>query len=126
MNEIENLVSRLSPTIFLPGRIPLMCAIQRTVELLQVMQPDDISFTKDVYSHVAQQTQTSLSTAERAIYRAVDSCWMNGNNENFNLIIGRQLLDKPAPREFILYCAYYLSFNTPYHNRALSISLPPF
>ena len=124
MDTVENLISKLSPTIFLPGRIPFISAIKRTMELLQIMQPDDISFTKDVYTYVARETNTSLTTAERAIYRAVDSCWMSGNNDNLHLIIGRTLPDKPTPREFILYCAYYLLHKTPYHSCPASACMP--
>ena len=115
MKNVKDLINFISPGIVLPGRQPLTIAVTLAAELLEQENADEISFTQDIYSRVARQTGRTLPTTERAIYRAVDACWNHGKNANLNQIIGCELPVKPAPREFILYLAYYLFTDAPYH-----------
>ena len=116
MNDACALVSYLSPVIA-PGRQrPLACAIYRTGERMRDHGTDDIHFTKEIYPHVADLLHRSNSTVERAIFRAVEDCWMDGGNAKLDGIIGRKLPLKPRPSVLILYCAFFLVFERPYHN----------
>ena len=118
------LVSFISPSIRLPGRRAFTLAIHQAQKLLAVSSYEDVLVTKDVYPVVAKEILCSLETTERAIYRCVEACWFGGENDALNQIIGRTLPVKPKPSEMILYCAYYLTYDTPYHSAATNPALP--
>jgi hypothetical protein len=118
LRNAKDLINFISPGIVLPGRVPLTMAVALVAQLLEQEQADEIHFTQDIYSRVARQTGRTLPTTERAIYRAVDACWNHGKNAHLNQVIGCELPVKPAPREFILYLAYFLFADAPYHRPA--------
>ena len=72
----------------------------------------------EIYAPVADQAGKSCPSVVKAIDRVADTFWMNGQNDNLNRIIGRELPVKPYPREFVLYCAYFMAYGEPYHKSA--------
>ncbi|MDO5785651.1 MAG: sporulation initiation factor Spo0A C-terminal domain-containing protein, partial [Eubacteriales bacterium] len=109
------LVSHIAPSIQFTGCRQFTFAIYFTYKMYQNDPFQGIHVTKDIYPSVANECEQSLTAAERAVYRAVETCWMDGKNQALNEIIGRLLPVKPSPAELILYCAYYLAYGTPYH-----------
>lgn len=116
MKSVEDLLSYISPSICLPGRQVFALSILRMRDLLlEDRSVDSIRIMKDVYGPVAEQTGKSRAAVSKAIDRAVEACWADGTNHKLGRVIGRMLPGKPFPKEFILYCAYYLAFGIPYH-----------
>lgn len=125
MKTADELVDFISPSIRLAGRSQFVYSIKLTCDMLKENMPSEaIRITQNVYQPVAEKFHSKLEAAERAIYRAVESCWNDGKNENVHKIIGRKLPQKPSPKEFILYCAYYLFYGRPYHNASKEGKLP--
>lgn len=116
MKSVEDLLSYISPSICLSGKQVFALSVLRMRDLLLERESvDSIWIIKDVYDPVAAQTGKSRAAVSKAIDRAVDACWANGTNRKLIRVIGRILPTKPFPREFILYCAYFLAFGNPYH-----------
>ena len=123
MEDIVKLVDCIAPSIRFAGRRPFTFAIEQTCTLAAKTHLEDIQFTKQVYPVVAARCCCSYSSAKRAIYRAVDACWMEGGNEALNLVIGRRLPIKPKPSELIMYCACFILRGVPYHSPEAKASL---
>ena len=115
MQKVNHLVSHIAPSIRFTGCKQFTFAIYFTYQMFRSDPLQQIRVTKDVYPSVASECNQSLKTAERAVYRAVEACWMDGKNQALNEIIGQLLPVKPAPAELMLYCAYYLTYGVPYH-----------
>jgi len=118
MRKAELIVDAISPTMQYCGKKELAIAIKKMASLASSSGFDTIQVTKDVYPAMKKARSASLNTAERALYRAVDLCWMNGNNEMLNRIIGKQLPCKPQPSLLIMYCAYFYIYDQAYHDAA--------
>lgn len=117
MTTAEQLLEYISPHFKYPGKQALLLAIQYTVELSSQRPLLALMFTKEIYPIVAKKMHCSTSSAENAIYRAITACWMDGNNQPLNLVIGRPLPIKPTPSEMLMYCAYYLINGKAYHTQ---------
>lgn len=118
----EDLISYISPSVRIPGGPAFPMAVQRTKELLlEGRNFDEIHMSAEIYTPIAQMIGKSLQSVSRAMDRAVDCFWMNGQNDNLNRIIGRTLPAKPYPRELLLYCACFLIHGEPYHKSAALI-----
>lgn len=116
MENVQRLVTWISPTICLPGHGPLVHSIYQMRERIREGGfPEKISVTKEVYEPVAAQLDRSKDSVIKGVARAVNACWMDGQNPALNNIIGTRLRLKPTSKEFITYCAYYLAFGKPYH-----------
>lgn len=117
MENGKELVAIIGPTLCVGGSKPLAHCIDKACVLLrnEDVAMDEVSVTHAVYIPVAAELEKKLGATERAVYRAVETCWMNGKNDHLNDVIGRVLPRKPTPKEFILYCAYYLVHKVPYH-----------
>ena len=122
MRKAENIVDAFSPTLTYPGKKELTLAIKRMAQVALSDGFDNILVTKDIYPAIAK-ARSSLATAERALYRAIDYCWMNGTNDALNKIIGKKLPSKPQPALFIMYCAYFYIYDEAYH-KAIEKELP--
>ena len=117
MRKAEKIVDTFSPVLTYSGKKELILAIKRMAQVASANGFDDILVTKDIYPAITK-AHASLATAERALYRAIDFCWMNGNNEALSKIIGKKLPCKPQPALFIMYCAYFYIYNEAYHKAA--------
>lgn len=118
MRKAELIVDAISPTMQYCGKKELTIAIKKMAQLASINGFDNIQVTKDVYPAMKKAHSASLNTAERALYRAIDLCWMNGNNEPLNRIIGKHLTYKPQPALLIMYCAYFYIYDQAYHDVA--------
>ena len=114
MERVRELVAQIAPKAAFPGQWQLTLAISyyRRVSTLDEGLPTLV--TKEVYPLVSRETGRKLSADEKAIYRAVEYCWSDGQNDRLNQVIGRALPVKPRPGEILLYCAYYLEKGKPY------------
>ena len=114
MKKVRDLVASIAPKAPFTGQRQLTLAIFYYREVSTMDEGDPTLVTKDVYPLVSKQTDSKLGTAEKAIYRAVEYCWEDGENERLNQVIGRKLPVKPRPGEVLLYCAYFLRKGRPY------------
>ena len=118
----EDLISYISPSIRIPGGPAFSMAVQLMEGLLRHGGGfDEIHMSAEIHAPIAQKTGKSRQAVSRAMERAADCFWMNGQNDNLNRIIGRTLPAKPYPRELLLYCAYFLIHGEPYHKSAALI-----
>ena len=111
MHKIQELVSSVSGRIGKSGYPQLIYAVYLTCDYL----PKYPRFTKDIYPQVAAYFSMRTSAVSKAICRACQDCWDYGNRKRIEEIAGRPLVEKPAPRELILYFAMY------YMNQDISI-----
>jgi len=120
MENGKELVATIGPTLCVGGSRPLAHCIDRACALLldEDVALDEVNVTRTVYIPVAAELNKKLGTMERAVYRAIETCWMDGKNASLNQVIGRELPRKPTPKEFILYCAYYIVYGQSYHQAA--------
>lgn len=116
LEQITSFLAEVSPTIALPGREPLTYAIFCAVQLFQRMPPPEtVRVTEMVYTPAAEMLGKDVSTVVKASARALKCCWMDGKNQRLNAIIGAELPLCPSIKEFVLCCAYYIAFKTPYY-----------
>lgn len=116
MEKIRQLISEISPSIVLSGSESLAYAILHAEKLIVTMPSmDPIRVVEHIYTPTALETGKPKATVIKALSRVTTICWMNGENEKLNRVIGTRLPMKPTPKEFILYCAYYLVYDKPYH-----------
>ncbi len=114
MERVQELVAQIAPKAAFPGQWQFTLAIFYYREVSSLNEDVPTLVTKEVYPLVSQKTGHKLNAAEKAIYRAVEYCWSDGQNERLNQVIGRALPVKPSPGEILLYCAYYLEKGKPY------------
>ena len=96
---------------------PLACAVDIVHKLLFAagIPMDDIFVTKDVYRKVAKILSKKPAAVERSIERLANLCWdeMVANN-TVSKYIGKHLTYIHAPRDMIIYLAFYLEFKRPF------------
>ena len=108
MENVRKLVADISPKANFPGKQQFTLAIFYYREVSPMDENRRTYVTKEVYPLVSEHIGSNWDAASRAIYRAVDLCWMDGCNAPLNQIIGRTLPVKPSPSDLLYYCAYYL------------------
>lgn len=124
IKKAQKLVSIISPNITPRRHTVLATAIKLVADSLQQGKWDQLHFITDVYQVVAQIHQISEHSAQKMIFRSVEDCWMGGDNQLVHAVIGCRLPLKPKPSEFLLYCAYYLCYDYPYHADHTGLPLP--
>ena len=95
----------------------LAYAVDIAGELLFVRRipMDDIRVTKDVYPWVAQQINRTPGAVSRRVERLANLCWDTLVERNLVLdYIGASIRDIKAPRDLILYLAFYIQFGKPF------------
>ena len=112
MDKIELLVNTISPSPIIPGRMALILAIDYT---MKGSMSDVLQLSKDVYPLVARELNCSVNAVQKRLHRAVCSCWQDGQNQDFNAIVGKQLCRRPSVKSFLMYCAYYVQNRAPFH-----------
>lgn len=117
MDQVRQLVEYISPSPRIPGKRALILAVTYTLEAETADKDVKYFFTKDIYPLVARDLMCSRQAAEQRVMRAVNCCWMGGQNEALTQICGKQLNKKPTPAKFLLYCVFYLLHQSPFHNR---------
>lgn len=86
--------------IVIKGYQFLRAAVKKVMELPTLIY----AITKELYSCVAKEFETTASKVERAIRHAIEVAWNRGKIENINEIFGYNIYtknDKPANGEFI-------------------------
>ena len=93
------------------------CAVNITRHLLfcENLAQDDILVTKHIYPEVAARTGKSCTAVSRQIERMENLCWEHLDAAGQRTYIGKQLRDIRAPRDIMIYLAYYSHFNIPYY-----------
>lgn len=100
-----------------PDIRPLACAVDVVRELLfdKGVPMDDILVTKDVYPVVAKRLSKEPGAVTRRIERLANLCWdAISTKELTKKYIGRHLSDIHAPRDIIIYLAFYQQFGRPF------------
>jgi len=96
---------------------PLACAVDVVHKLLFVekIPMDDLYVTKNVYRKVAKLLSKKPAAVERSIERLANLCWdeMVANN-SVSKYIGKHLTYIHAPRDMLIYLAFYLEFKRPF------------
>lgn len=96
---------------------PLAYAIDIAEELLfaRHISMNDIRVTKDVYPEAARRVKRSATATARCIERLANLCWDALLEKDLSLrYIGRPLSDIRAPRDVVIYLAFYLHFSRPF------------
>lgn len=99
-----------------------MLAIELTIQLLYIDQDaiGDLHVTRDVYPVVASMLGKNAQSVSKAVERLAVYCWNALDDELMMRIIGKQLHDRPTPREMLLYLAYYIYHKKPYYASGIS------
>ena len=74
----------------------------------------DIFLTKDIYPIVAVWLQKKPGATGRAIERLAARCWDLGDRGRLSEIAGKNLREPPAPRDIMIYFAWYSHKGIPY------------
>ena len=102
---------------------PLAYAVDAAINLMFVRKipMDDIHVTDDIYSAAARLAKgrcgnpASPGAVSRRIERLANLCWDTLVERNLVLeYIGTPLKDIRAPRDMIVYLAFYIYFDTPF------------
>ena len=96
---------------------PLTHAVDIAEDLLfvQHISMNDIRVTKDIYPQTAAKINRSIAATSRCIERLANLCWDSLAEKELSLrYIGRALGDIRAPRDLIIYLAFYLHFGRPF------------
>ena len=112
MDKIDQLVNTISPSPIIPGRKALVLAIYYT---MQTDLSDGSLLSRDVYPLVARDLNCSVNAAQKRLYRAIHFCWQEGENADFNAIVGRRLRRPPTVKSFLMYCSYFIQNRSPFH-----------
>lgn len=78
------------------------------------MDSEDIFLTKDIYPIVAVWLQKKPGATGRAIERLAARCWDLGDRGRLSEIAGKNLREPPAPRDIMIYFAWYSHKGIPY------------
>ena len=79
------------------------------------MSQDDVQVSTHIYPEVARLTGKTESAVSRQIERVENLCWEHLDAAGQRTYIGKQLRDIRAPRDIMIYLAYYSHFNIPYY-----------
>ena len=103
MQDIMRLVTEIS------GRRSKGCyyVLCRAVELVRDCQPGEVQM-KAVCAMVHQDNGMTPGAVEKALSRAVDDIWDNGNRDKLQQIYGRPLWERPSPKELVNVLAQHL------------------
>ena len=103
MQEIMQLVTEIS------GRRNKGCyyVLCWAIEAVRDRQPSVMQM-KEVYAMIHEDVGMSPEATAKALSRAVDDIWDNGNHEKLCQIYGRPLLERPSPKELINVLAQHL------------------
>ena len=85
------------------------------IDVATKYMPREVSLNEFVYPVVAKFVKKNTTTVQKSIDRAVKNCWDFGNRSIIDHVIGREFHCCPPTKKFILYFAYYLVYNIPYH-----------
>ena len=71
-------------------------------------QPNEIPL-KAVFKEMKERKLTTKSVAalERSISRVADDVWCFGNRETLNTIYGREVIEKPMPKDLVYVISQY-------------------
>lgn len=96
---------------------PLAHAVRIMIRLLfsEHMSQDDVQMRTHIYPEVARLTGKTESAVSRQIERVENLCWEHLDAVGQRTYIGKQLRDIRAPRDIMIYLAYYSHFNIPYY-----------
>lgn len=115
MEKAKQIAAFIGPGSRFPGQKALICGIVIMAECLALKEPEDILVTKDLYPRIAHELGCSVSAAEKQIYSAVNSCWMDGSNDALTLLSGKRLTHRPKALQLLIYCAHFYLYEMPYH-----------
>ncbi len=103
LQEIMQLVTEIS------GRRNKECyyVLCWAIEVVRDHQPDGMQM-KEVCAVIKKNAGMTPGAAAKALSRAVDDIWDNGNREKLCQIYGRPLLERPSPKELINVLAQHL------------------
>ncbi len=96
MREIMQMVTEIS------GRRNKSCyyVLCRAVYAARARQPGDMQM-KTVCACVKSDTGMSAPAVAKALSRAADDIWDNGNHSKLEEIYGRPILERPSPKELV-------------------------
>lgn len=57
---------------------------------------------RSLYAYTAEQSGKSLSSVTRAISRAMDDLWINGDRNELADLFGKPLTSRPRPRDLVV------------------------
>ena len=63
--------------------------------------------TKAIYPEVATKCGSTSEAVAKSVARATTDCWDHGDREQLCRIAGRQLKEKPAPKDLLMMLALY-------------------
>lgn len=103
LQEIMQLVTEIS------GRRNKGCyyVLCWAIDVVREHQPDGMQM-KEVCAVINKDAGMTPGAAAKALSRAVDDIWDNGNREKLCQIYGRPLLERPSPKELINVLAQHL------------------
>ena len=120
-------ISNVLRQIGVPADINGYRYIRTSVELA-VKDPDSIeSETKDLYFSVAEKYQTTASSVESAIRKAINISWDRGDVDTLNAYFGctiQNICEKPTPSKFIAMIADDLGPGLKKHNKSINPFVP--
>ena len=94
----------------------LICAIERTVELLFVdgKLMEDIRLVRDIYLPIAATLNMNVQTITRQTIRLTNRCWDLMSEQMKILYVGKAL-DYVSPGDLLFYFAYYIQYEKSYY-----------
>lgn len=75
---------------------------------------DDVHVTKHIYPYVAKLLRKRADTTTRRVERLANRCWDIGDRERLNQIAGKPLRMCPAPKDMLVYFAFYSFWDMPF------------
>ena len=103
MNKIQKLLLSLGAT---PDSMGFHYAAQAV--LLSLNRTGQLYVTKMIYPEVASHYHTTWMAVERGIRRLIAGIWEK-NAENFRLLTGCPIHNRPSPSQFIAVLSVYIS-----------------
>ncbi len=103
---LEDLILRLSHRSTSSGYAYLKRAVEIVVQRGKYPQRRLMS---ELYPQVAADVGKTAPQVSRAICRAVEDIWENGEGALLRELLGKNRLERPAPGEMIYYLAYIVT-----------------
>lgn len=122
MTKTESVIRSILGAVGMDIR-PLACAVDIAADLMfvQGIAMDDIHVTDDIYPEVAKLVKNrygrtpSTQAVTRQIERLGNKCWdALVSRDLVRNYLGKPLNDIRAPRDIIIYLAYYVHLDTPF------------